>query len=351
MSKICNRVTVAYLDQFDEVIDVRTPSEFREDHIPGAVNLPVLSDDERARVGTMYKQVSAFEAKKVGAALISRNIAAHLERELAGRAKGWRPLVYCWRGGKRSGALVHILEQVGWKAGRLDGGYKAYRRQVIADLEALPANFRWKVVCGATGSGKTRLLAALGRAGAQVLDLEGLANHRGSVLGSMPQVPQPSQKMFESLVWNRLRKFDPHRPVYAEAESKKIGALRVPEALLLAMWKSNCVRLDLPMGARIQLLREEYRHFLERPDQLCTQLDCLTGLHGTETVARWKALACGGKWDEFVAELLVRHYDPAYLRSTAKHYPQLNDALVLSPQNGTAAEMDRAASRILESAA
>lgn len=342
-------ITVAHLDRFDEVIDVRTPSEFQEDHIPGALNLPVLSDEERARVGTLYKQVSPFEAKKVGAALVSRNIAAHLEHELRGRPRGWRPLVYCWRGGKRSGALAHILEQVGWKAGRLEGGYKAYRRQVISDLETIPPTLCWRVVCGATGSGKTRLLAALARAGAQVLDLEHLASHRGSVLGDLPRVPQPSQKMFESLLWERLRKFDPRRPVHVEAESKKIGELRVPEALILAMWNSRCVRLDLPLEARIELLREEYRHFLEQPDQLCAQLDCLTALHGADTIARWKALARTGNWNDFVAQLLTCHYDPAYRRSTGGHYPLLKESPVLSPRNGTDAEMDKAALRILES--
>ena len=154
-------VTVAQLDAFDEVIDVRSPSEFALDHVPGAANCPVLDDEERARVGTLYKQVSPFDARKLGAALVSKNIARHLEEHFRGRDRGWRPLVYCWRGGKRSGAMAHVLREIGWDAATLEGGYRSYRREVMAQLEKLPARFRFRVVCGATGSGKSRLLEAL----------------------------------------------------------------------------------------------------------------------------------------------------------------------------------------------
>src|SRR5262249_26159773 len=149
----------------------------------------------------------------------------HLDATFGERPRAWRPLVYCWRGGTRSGALVHVLQQIGWKARQLGGGYKAYRRSVIAELEESPGRFEWHVVCGLTGSGKSRLLRALARCGAQVLDLEMLAAHRGSVLGDLPGEPQPPQKMFESLLWNELRQFDPMQPVFVEAESKRIGNL------------------------------------------------------------------------------------------------------------------------------
>lgn len=319
-------VTVAQLSEFDEVIDVRSEDEYAADHIPGAVNCPVLDNAQRAEVGTLYKQVSSFEAKKLGAALVSANIARHLRERFHDRPRDWRPLVYCWRGGSRSGALAHVLHRIGWRVGQLEGGYKAYRRAVVADLATLPQKFRWRVVCGLTGSGKSRLLRALTACGAQVLDLETLAAHRGSVLGNLPDAPQPSQKMFESLVWNELRGFSPQRPVYVEAESRKIGNLRVPEALMDAMWRSECVLLEAALEVRVTLLKQEYAHFLERPATLNAKLECLAGLYGRATITRWENLASTGQWDPLVEELLLRHYDPAYTRSTLKHYPALERA-------------------------
>ena len=223
---------IARLASFGAVIDARSPAEFAEDHLPGAVNWPVLGDAERKLVGTEYKQVSAFEASKRGAALVAKNIAAHIERDVMHQAKTWQPLVYCWRGGQRSGSMAWFLDQMGFRTHVLEGGYKAFRAAVMAELETLPLRLQFNVVCGRTGSGKTRLLGALHDAGAQVLDLEALASHRGSVLGMLPGRPQPSQKAFETAVWNALRHFDAARPVWVESESKKIGNLRVPEALI-----------------------------------------------------------------------------------------------------------------------
>jgi tRNA 2-selenouridine synthase len=326
-------VTVAQLAGFDEIIDARSPSEFAEDHVPGAVNCPVLDDAERARVGTLYKQVSPFEAKKVGATLVARNIARHIEERFRDRPRTWRPLVYCWRGGKRSGAMAHVLSQIGWDARTLEGGYRAYRRAVVAELETLPARFRWRVVCGLTGTGKSRLLAALAERGAQVLDLEQLAEHRGSVLGNLPDRPQPSQKMLESRVWGALRRLDPARPVYAEAESKKIGLLRLPDALLAAMWAGDVIRLEMDMPGRVALLMEEYGHFIASPQLLQEKLELLHRLYGAPLIGRWKALAADGGWSGLVAELLQTHYDPAYLRSTRGHYPLYDRGLVLRAES------------------
>lgn len=325
-------LTLAQLARFDDIIDVRSPSEFHDDHIPGAVNFPVLNDEERARVGTIYKQTSAFDAKKIGAALVARNIADHVEQHFSDKPKNWRPLVYCWRGGSRSGAMTHILNQIGWRAQQLKGGYKAYRTMVLATLQTLPGRFRYRVVCGPTGSGKSRLLAALDELGAQVLDLEGLAAHRGSILGSLPGADQPSQKLFESRLWEALQKFDPDHPVYVEAESKKIGNIRAPDALLEEMWQhGQCVRVEMAQEQRIALLKEEYVHFLENPEALCHKLDHLTGIHGKGVIQKWQALSAGRAWDELVGELLVKHYDPAYNKSTAKHYAQFGEALILHP--------------------
>jgi tRNA 2-selenouridine synthase len=339
---------VAQLDEFDEIIDVRTPSEFKEDHVPGAVNLPVLDGEERARVGTIYKQVSSFDAKKIGAALVSRNIARHIEDYFIHKPKHWRPLVYCWRGGKRSGSMAHILSEIGWKVARLEGGYKAYRKRVIDDLATLPLQFQFHVVCGPTGSGKSRFLQALERCGAQVLDLEQLAAHRGSVLGNLPDEAQPAQKMFESSIWHRLRHFDASRPVYVEGESKKIGLLRVPDALIHHMWESGlCVRLKLDSIQRVKLLQEEYRHFVEDPAALMQKIECLKGLHSQNQLDAWRTLAETGRWDEFVLDMLERHYDPTYARSMLRHYPQLEQGPLLHPDDISDGAYETLARRLL----
>lgn len=312
--------TVAQLHEFDEIIDVRTPSEFAEDHIPGAINCPVLSDEERVRVGTLYKQ-SSFEAKKIGAALISRNIAQHIEQRWLGKPKNWHPLIYCWRGGQRSGAMTHILRQIGFAAERLDGGYKNYRQHVLEQLEILPGQLSFRVLCGLTGTGKSRLLAALQEAGAQVLDLEEIARHRGSVLGDVPDTPQPAQKGFDSEVLAQLKAFNPALPVYVESESKKIGLLRVHDALIHALWASPCLRLETPLDLRVALLREDYLHFLHDPALLRQQLERLKGMYSNEQMEHWHALCDAQRWDEFIAELLERHYDPAYNKSIHGHFP------------------------------
>ena len=324
-------VTLDRAGEFDEIIDVRTPLEFAEDHIPGALNAPVLSNEERVLVGTMYRQVSPYEATRVGAAMVARNIARHLDTTFADRPRNWRPLIYCWRGGKRSGAMAHILREVGWVTTTLEGGYKAYRREVVAQMATLPDKFRYRVVCGSTGSGKSRLLEALDELGAQVLDLEAIAKHRGSVLGDLPDDPQPAQKMFESRVWNRLRKFDPRRPVFVEAESKKIGRLYVPEVLLTKIRSSECLVVDAPVSERVGFLIAEYEHFLTNPEHLKRQIGFLSGLYPNETIARWRAQIDASEWPALVEDLLVNHYDPAYTRSTTRNFGDLAAARVLQP--------------------
>ena len=308
------------LQAFEDILDARSPSEFAEDHLPGAVSVPVLDDAQRMLVGTVYKQRSAFEAKRVGAPIAARNIAAHVERLFSDKPRDWKPLVYCWRGGGRSGSLVHVLRQVGWDARQLEGGYKAFRRQVVAELEAMPARFDFRVVCGATGSGKSRLLEALAAAGAQVLDLEALAAHRGSVLGELPGAPQPSQKAFETAIWGALSRFDPATPVFVESESKKVGNLRVPEDLIERMRASRCVRLEADVDTRVALLLEDYAHFVGEPTALAAKLDLLRDLHGAERIEQWKEHLAAGRWRPLVRDLLESHYDPAYRRSLFRNY-------------------------------
>ena len=314
------------LSLFDCIIDTRSPAEFAEDHIPGAISAPVLDDEERATVGTLYKQTSSFEAKKAGAALVAKNISRHVERLFRDKPLEWKPLVYCWRGGRRSAAMAHVLREIGWPAETLPGGYREYRRWVVSELAEVPKRLQFVVIHGPTGSGKSRKLAALAREGQQVLDLEELAAHRGSVLGNLPGRPQPTQKWFESQLLRELRALDPRTPVYVEGESKKIGQLQIPEALIERMRASPCIVLDTDLETRIALLLEEYRHFLADRAGLEAQLDCLVALHGRDRIAEWKALAARGEWREFVRRLLTEHYDPAYRRSSARNFSRLHEA-------------------------
>ena len=334
---------LAALDEFDSVIDVRSASEFAEDHVPRAINCPVLTDVERSEVGTLDRQQSSFEARRRGAAMVARNIARHLEGRFADMPRDWSPLVYCWRGGQRSGAMTHVLSRVGWRPRQLEGGYRAYRRAVMAELDRLPPALTLRVICGTTGSGKSRLLQQLANVGAQVLDLEAIARHRGSVLGGLPQEMQPGQKHFETLLWDALRKFDPARPVFIESESRKVGDLRVPDALLAHMRESACVRLDVPLAARVRLLRDEYAHFESDIASLTKQLDCLVTLHGHQRVTAWKAMAQAHEWDRLVEELLSQHYDPAYQRSLSRNFRQAPNAHRLAIRSDDLADYAAAA--------
>ncbi len=331
--------------RFDAIIDVRSPAEYGEDHIPGAISAPVLDDAERAEVGTLYKQASPFDAKKAGAARVAKNISRHVDMLFKDNPKSWHPLVYCWRGGKRSGAMAHVLREIGWNAETLEGGYKAYRRWVVQQLEKIPEKFDLRIIHGPTGSGKSRLLGALSRAGARVLDLEALAAHRGSVLGNLPERPQPTQKMFESLLLQQLSGFQADSPVYVEGESKKIGELQVPEALMARMRASPCILLDTSVEVRVDLLLDEYRHFLSDRDALNKQLDCLVALHGRERIAGWKSIT---DWRELVRRLLVEHYDPAYRRSSARNFSQLPQAGVVRIARADDAAFAAAARSLLD---
>lgn len=330
--------------RFDAVIDARSPAEFAEDHLPGAVNWPVLDDEQRRIVGTLYKQVSPLQARKVGAAMVARNVADHLDRWVADRPREWRPLVYCWRGGQRSGTLAWFLGQIGFRTAQLQGGYKAFRALVRDDLQTLPQRLGYRVLCGRTGSGKTRLLHALAAQGAQTLDLEGLAGHRGSVLGGLPGSPQPSQKRFDTLCWMALRTLDAARPVFVEGESRKIGLLRVPEALIEQLRdRGQCIRVELDDAARLQLLLQEYGHFAEDAEGFCRLLDGLVELRGRDTVKAWQALARSGRWAEVFAALMQRHYDPLYERSFRTSYRQLPQAAVVALPDAEAATLQQAA--------
>lgn len=302
---------------FTDIIDVRSPGEFNEDHIPGAINLPVLSDTERAETGTLYKRDS-FAARKIGAARISRNIADFLEGPLAPKDGSFFPLVYCWRGGMRSQSLGIILNQVGFRVAVLEGGYRTYRHQVINELETLPKKLTLRILAGLTGTAKTRLLHRMAERGFQVLDLEGVANHKGSLLGTPLNDAQPSQKLYESRLASAIAGFDPHRPVWVECESNRIGALHTPTALWQKMQEAPVVQLTAPLPSRVQFLLGDYDYFLNQPSLLKDKVRLLTRLRGQGVVSRWCDLIDAQRWEEFVEEILVTHYDPTYKGAQAR---------------------------------
>lgn len=335
------------LEQYDSIIDVRSESEYALDHIPSAINCPVLNNAQRIEVGTLYKQSSAFDAKKLGAALVAQNVAHHLEHHFRDHTRDWKPLIYCWRGGNRSGAMAHILAKIGWPVHQLDGGYKEYRRFITQQINQQAQKLSFQVICGPTGSGKSRLLQTLAAQGGQVLDLEKLAVHRGSVLGNLPAESQPTQKMFESRIWETLRHFVSDRPVYVESESKKIGNCRVPELLMEKMRASPCIAVELSSESRVQLLMEDYAHFVQQPQLLSLQLDHLITLHGREKIKRWHALAEAGDLTNLVHELLTEHYDPAYLRSIQRNFLQLSSAQSLTLANISTNAFFQAANALL----
>ncbi|MCB9638380.1 MAG: tRNA 2-selenouridine(34) synthase MnmH [Myxococcales bacterium] len=313
-------------EPFDEIIDVRSPAEFREDHIPHAINLPVMNDEEREKIGILYKKHSTFQARRDGAAICSRRISEMLETHFATKPSSYKPLLYCWRGGMRSSSLGTVLNAVGWDTHILQGGYKGFRAEVRRALEQDFAEAPFVMLSGLTGSGKTRLLHALAQEGAQILDLEQLAQHRGSLLGAYwwedKGLRQPSQKFFETQLWEILQKADPKRPLWVESESNKIGRVQLPKPLWDALCKAPRIEVSCPLEVRVTLLLQEYKHLLQRPEALQMLLEKMKPLHGAACVDGWLSLLQQHRWDELAASLLTEHYDPAYHRSSVRLFQE-----------------------------
>ena len=308
------RLSDLKLHGFDTIIDVRSPSEYSEDSVPGSINLPVLNDEERARVGTIYKQESPFLARKIGAALVFRNAAHHIETALQGKDGSWKPLVYCWRGGQRSGSFSWMLREIGWRSETILGGYKSYRRLVVRTLYDEPLGYRLVQLGGYTGTGKTEILSKLEKLGVQVLDLEGLARHRGSILGSLG-TPQPSQKRFESALADALDRLDPERPVVVEAESSKIGALNLPPAIWHAMHNAPTINVSAPLEERARYLAKTYTDILSDTDRLKSRLLPLVRHRGHAVVENWMRLIASSDQVALCRSLAADHYDPCYEKS------------------------------------
>ncbi len=333
---------------FDTLIDARSPAEFAIDHIPGAINCPVLNDEERRIVGTIYKQRGAFEARRVGGAMVAQNLAHHLREHFADRPAKWKPLVYCWRGGLRSGSMVNWLRLVGWDAQQLADGYKSWRRYVIDTLETLAPRLPLRVLCGPTGSAKTRVLAALAERGAQVLDLEACARHRGSVLGAWPGgVAQPAQTAFETAIVQVLEGIDLGRPLYVEAESSRIGRLAVPPVLVARLRASPCIEIQAAESARLAYLLHDYAHLGDDPAWLAERLGGFKELHGRETVALWQQWAAERALEPLFADLMRRHYDPLYARSQRAYLYQWAERRGVPAGDLSTDAVDALAERIL----
>lgn len=329
--QVTQDVTPAALARFDMVIDVRSPGEFAQDHLPGAVNLPVLTDAERAEVGTIYVQDSRFKARRLGAAHVARNVARHLEEALSDREGGFAPLIYCWRGGMRSNSMAIILDQVGWRTTVLDGGYRTYRRAVTARLYDQDLGLDFILLDGHTGSAKTEVLGLMAQRGFQTLDLEGLARHRGSLFGGFAGRPQPTQKLFETELLQALDALDPARPVIAEAESSKIGDRMVPPALWTRLALAPRIELSAGRPERARYLVEAYGDMIADQAALGAAIDRMPVQPSRERRVLWQSMIDAGNFAELAEAVMALHYDPAYDRSSRKHDRRLLGEVSLDP--------------------
>lgn len=336
------------LARFDAIIDVRSPAEYAADHVPGATNLPVLDDSERAEIGRIYKQVSPFEARRLGAAKVARNIARHLDGALAGHDRDFRPLVYCWRGGMRSRSMALVMGEVGWRAGVLQGGYRTWRKAVVDGLSDASDIFPAILIDGQTGTAKTEILHRLAARGAQTLDLEGLAGHRGSIFGDLPDRDQPGQKRFETLLWDRLRRMDLSRPVFIEAESSRLGRRVLPPRIWASMKQAPRIAISAPSAARARYLLAAYPDIVADPARLNAALDGLAPFHPKADIALWRDWAASGAWQPLAEALIAAHYDPAYDRARARREPAPSQTLETESLDDAA--LDRLADRVLEMA-
>jgi len=328
---------------FDTIIDARSPSEYAEDHLPGAINLAVLDDAQRAEVGTIYKQVSPFQARKIGGAIAAANVARHVAGPLAEHDGSWRPLVYCWRGGQRSGAFSTILAQIGWRTSRLEGGWKSWRALVLRQVQDIGPPCPLVVLDGNTGSAKTEILQRLSRRGVQVIDLEGLANHRGSLFGAMPG-GQPAQKLFESRLAVALAGLDPSRPAVVEAESSRIGDLAVPRAVWRALCAAPRLRLQVPLAERAIYTARAYADAVAEPGRVGATVARLAPLHPADRIESWHRMAERGQWAALAEGLMRDHYDPRYEKARTRHGE--NERGLISVQDLSEAGLDVATANV-----
>jgi tRNA 2-selenouridine synthase len=304
---------------FDTIIDVRSPLEYEEDHIIGSINCPVLNDQERIIVGTIYKKESTFKAKIIGSSLTARNIAKHIEEKFINQQGSWQPLVYCWRGGQRSKAFSIILSEVGWRTCQLEGGYKKYRNEVINFLNRIGSKLKIILISGKTGSAKTKILQNIKLQGGQILDLENLANHKGSLLGKIPGLKQPSQKLFESKLYHQIKQLDLRKNVYIEAESSKIGNIHIPKTIWAKMIVSPRIEIEADLELRSSFLLKDYRYMCENPELIKPIIYGLKNRLSKKLINDWLELITKKLWLDLTKSFLENHYDPSYSSNTIKN--------------------------------
>ena len=333
-------------NNFDTIIDVRSPSEFADDHIVGSINCPVLSDLEREKVGTIYKRESTFKAKIIGSSLTARNIAKHIEERFLEYKGSWQPLVYCWRGGQRSKAFAIILSEVGWRTQQLEGGYKEYRNHVLEFMDTIGSKLKIILISGKTGCAKTKILQSIARQGGQILDLEGLANHKGSLLGKIPNLKQPSQKFFESKLFYQLKQLNLKKEVFLEAESSKIGNIHIPKTIWAKMIVSPRIEIKADIHLRSTFLVKDYEYMCKNPELINPIIFGLRKRLSKKLVDSWKELIDQKKWQELTRSFLENHYDPSYSSNTIK-----NDRKVIKEikaQSFNSSEITKIASSIIK---
>lgn len=307
-----------HIEQFLElakqhpVLDVRSPGEYKHAHIPGACSLPLFTDEERKIVGTAYKQESREQAIKLGLDFFGVKMRKMVEEAEQLSSNSKTVLVHCWRGGMRSAGVAWLLDLYGFKVFTLVGGYKKYRNYVL-DTFRLP--FQFNILGGYTGSGKTELLKALKERGEKVIDLEGIANHKGSAFGNIGMPPQPGQEMFENLLSKELRKSlvsQPESPVWLEDESQRIGLVNIPGELWKTMRQSPVYFLDIPFEERLKHIVQEYGQL--DPEKLADAIGRISQKLGNLNAKTAILLLNEGKITESF-DILLKYYDKHYFKS------------------------------------
>lgn len=322
-------------------IDMRSPSEFRDGRIPGAINIPLLDDEERGRVGTVYKTVGPEEAKQLGLTVVSGKLPDIVSQIRNAYKTGRTVIIYCWRGGMRSKSVVSILELMGIPAYQLIGGYKAYRRYVLDSLAAFPLNPRVIVLSGSTGVGKTALLKTLAEQGVPVIDLERLANHRGSAFGQVGLGRPETAQNFDAAILGELHRLNNEPYIVVECESKRIGNVYLPHVLYQAMQNGKRILAFTDIETRITRLIEEYLAiYNENRDGIISSIKTLKNRLGAAKTEKLLDAFAANRTREVVHTLLVDYYDPLY--GYEKANPGNFDYKV------DATDFDEAAARIID---
>jgi tRNA 2-selenouridine synthase len=314
------------------VVDVRSPGEFAEGHIPGAINIPIFNDEERAIVGTIYVKRGRLPAIEKGLEIVGPKMAQFV-REAVVLAPSGQLLVYCWRGGMRSESMAWLFERVGIKCFTLQGGYKSYRNYLLERAGNLPYLI---VIEGHTGSGKTEILSRLKTMGEQVIDLEGLAHHKGSVFGGINQKPQPTTQQFQNNIFDEILSFDLSKKVWVEGESQTVGRVFLPDPLWYLMNKAQCIEILVPRGERISRLVNEYGTL---PEELMENaIRNLAKRLGDQRMN--EILHCYLEKNlEDVAEKLLEYYDQTYQFSRDKYKRKLTEIVLPNGDASANAEL------------